>query len=113
MSAHHELKCWPQFFDAIQSGDKNFEVRWDDRGYQAGDTVTIREFDESRVRGMLTLTNAYTGRELQARIGYVLHAIPVPPQHWPAQPGHNLAGYVVFSLLDVTAASSDTGQTKG
>ena len=26
----HVLKCWPQYFDAVKRGEKNFEVRRDD-----------------------------------------------------------------------------------
>lgn len=76
----HELKCWPQFFQAVIEGRKTFEVRRDDRGFQAGDEVTLREYDPNAG------PKAYTGREAYYRIGYVTG--------WEQQPGH-----VVFSLL--------------
>jgi ribosomal protein S17 len=38
----HELKCWPQYFDAIYRNEKNFDVRRDDRGFQKGDMVVLR-----------------------------------------------------------------------
>jgi hypothetical protein len=38
----HILKCWPEYFDAIERGDKNFDVRRDDRGFQKGDEVVLR-----------------------------------------------------------------------
>lgn len=41
----HKLKCWPSYFDAIERGDKNFEVRRDDRGFQRGDVLVIEKFD--------------------------------------------------------------------
>ena len=46
----HELKTLEPFFDAIRRGDKNFEVRKDDRAFQAGDIprlicVTQAELD--------------------------------------------------------------------
>jgi hypothetical protein len=109
--SEHELKCWPSFFDAIQRGDKTFEVRYDDRGFQAGDTVTLKEWDPQQRE--LIGYGAFTGRALTARIGYVLHAIPAT-QHWPPQVGHNLDGYVVFSLLDVQDdAPIENGEEEG
>ncbi len=41
----HDIKILPDFADAILDGDKTFEIRENDRGYQRGDgirfTVTI------------------------------------------------------------------------
>lgn len=41
----HELKCLAPYYDAIECGDKTFDVRRDDRGYQRGDTVVLRKYD--------------------------------------------------------------------
>lgn len=38
---HHKLKTHPAMFRAVRDGVKNFEVRKDDRAFQAGDTVTL------------------------------------------------------------------------
>lgn len=75
---HHELKIARAYFEAVISGIKPFEIRKNDRGYQTGDTVTLREWDDA-------LQN-YTNREYSATIGYV--------SAYEQQPG-----YVVFSLL--------------
>jgi len=83
----HELKTWPDFFEAILDGQKNFEVRYDDRGFQTGDHVYLREYDPSN-------GGRYTGRWITARIGYVLHQPP-------GRRGDTLNGYAVFSLLNV------------
>ena len=40
----HKLKCWPQYFDAIERGDKPFDVRRDDRGFQKGDVIVLQRF---------------------------------------------------------------------
>ena len=40
--AEHIIKCAPAYFDAIERGDKTFEVRRDDRGYQKGDTLILQ-----------------------------------------------------------------------
>ena len=37
----HELKIEVSYYDAVKSGDKNFEIRYNDRGYQKGDTVIL------------------------------------------------------------------------
>lgn len=68
----HDLKTWPQFFGAIISGAKTFEVRRDDRDFNVGDWLLLREWD--------TTTGHYTGRETTRRITYVLKGenAPVP-----------------------------------
>lgn len=44
---HHKLKSQEPFFEAVLSGDKTFEIRYDDRGFQKGDTVELREYDDT------------------------------------------------------------------
>lgn len=61
---HHELKIWPAFYEAVSDGRKTFEVRLNDRGFQAGDTVELKRWDNVRER--------YTGEQLTYQIGYVL-----------------------------------------
>jgi hypothetical protein len=41
----HYLKCWPEFFDAVERGDKTFEIRKNDRGFQRGDVLVLRKYD--------------------------------------------------------------------
>lgn len=64
MSTVHHLKCWPAFFDATARGDKPFDVRRDDRAYQAGDTVYLQRFDPE--------TGLHTGDILDLTISFVL-----------------------------------------
>jgi hypothetical protein len=45
VSERHHLKTWPQFWYAVGRGDKNFEVRKDDRAYQTGDTLMLEYYD--------------------------------------------------------------------
>lgn len=40
----HELKCQPEYFAALKSGAKTFEVRKKDRPYQIGDFLAVNEF---------------------------------------------------------------------
>lgn len=42
----HELKIEEQFADAILAGDKTFEIRVNDRGYQKGDYIKFRCVDD-------------------------------------------------------------------
>lgn len=61
----HELKCWPESFQAIVSGKKTFEVRRDDRGgFNVGDTLYLREWDPE--------TKKYTGSFVMKDVSYVL-----------------------------------------
>jgi hypothetical protein len=66
----HELKTWTEFFDLVWSGRKTCEVRVDDRDYQAGDELHLRDYDRARGR--------YLERSIRLRITHVLRAPFVP-----------------------------------
>jgi len=60
----HELKSSPEFFQPTIEGRKRHELRRnDDRKFQVGDIVVLREFDHG--------TKSYTGRTVRARISYI------------------------------------------
>ena len=40
----HELKILPEYFNAIISGEKTFEVRKNDRPFHKGDLLALNEF---------------------------------------------------------------------
>jgi hypothetical protein len=40
----HELKCWPEYFSPILSGEKKCELRLDDRGFRVGDRLHLWEW---------------------------------------------------------------------
>ena len=63
MNKTHELKILPQYYAAVADGTKTFEIRKNDRDYQAGDIVTLKEYNEG--------TKEYTGNELSFKIGFV------------------------------------------
>ena len=46
--ARHNLKCWTPYYHAILSGEKKFDVRWDDRGFQKGDFVVLEQYELGR-----------------------------------------------------------------
>jgi hypothetical protein len=68
MSREHELKCWPEFFTPLLTGAKTFELRKNDRGFQVGDVLWLREWDA----GDPGQGFGYTGREMRRRVTYIL-----------------------------------------
>jgi hypothetical protein len=60
----HELKTWPEYFAAIVSGRKTFELRRNDRAFRENDTLHLREYEPVNRR--------YTGRELHRVVTYML-----------------------------------------
>ena len=59
---HHYLKIKPEYFRAIASGEKTFEVRRNDRNYQRYDILHLQEF----------AGDEYTGRTIDAEVTYLL-----------------------------------------
>lgn len=45
MKIEHEIKCHPKYFTRLCDGSKPFEIRENDRDYQVGDRLIIKEFD--------------------------------------------------------------------
>ena len=58
----HELKTYPQYFEQTLKGKKSFEIRLNDRNFQVGDIVVLKEWDGAE----------YSGRELTGEIVYIL-----------------------------------------
>lgn len=50
MKTTHKLKCWQPYYDAIVAGDKKFDVRRDDRGFQKGDLLLLEKYDGKACR---------------------------------------------------------------
>ncbi len=65
----HELKTLPPHFENALSGDKPFEIRNnEDRGFQKGDTVILREYDPF---SFFCCEQGYTPRSITGQITYV------------------------------------------
>ena len=62
----HELKILSPHFQAVFDGRKAFEIRKDDRGFQAGDTLLLKEYSPD-----VSPAIAYTGREIEVDVTYV------------------------------------------
>lgn len=84
----HVVKCWPQYFDVIASGEKTFDVRRDDRGYQRGDILVLREWDGTR---SVIEDFKFTGRVERREITWILTG-----GQFGIEPG-----YVVLALGEV------------
>lgn len=97
----HSLKIWPQYYCRVADGSKTFEVRKNDRGFQPGDEVELREFDPERQEdhgdyytGNYTTKGVFTrSPSLKFKVGYVL---PIDAER------------VVFSLLPIAELNKET-----
>ena len=59
---HHYVKIKPEYYRAIERGDKTFEVRFNDRNYQMYDVLHLQEW----------VGGEYTGRYIDADVSYIL-----------------------------------------
>lgn len=59
----HRLKTYHEYFVAQTLGIKQFEVRYNDRNYQVGDVLILREWNND---------NGYIGVAIYLRVIYVL-----------------------------------------
>ena len=56
-------KTWPELFEAVASGKKNFDFRLADFTVAEGDTLVLEEWDPA--------ASAYTGRKIEKKVSYV------------------------------------------
>jgi len=56
-------KIWPEYFDAVASGKKKFELRLNDFEVNEGDTLKLEEWDPK--------TKVYTGRKVLKKVTFV------------------------------------------
>ena len=65
MSKLHELKTAPDHLDSVIDGSKPFELRCNDRAFQKGDTLLLREYRSASYgpRAVLaTVTHVLSGK---------------------------------------------------
>ena len=83
----HKIKIDEEFADAVLCGDKNFEIRKNDRGYQKGDHVIFDVVDISVDISICGATHLdHPLNDLEFEITYVLNG-------W-----HVEQDYVVFGI---------------
>lgn len=80
----HKIKILEPYADAIAEGRKNFEVRYNDRGYNAGDFVEFTVIDND---GIPFLTHPLNNKTY--RITYVFNGMGIKDE------------WVVFGLGEV------------
>lgn len=59
----HIKKAWPELFQDVLDGKKNFDLRLADWKCEEGDILILKEWDPK--------TKKYTGRELSKKVSYV------------------------------------------
>ncbi len=59
----HKLKILPEYFKAVCSGEKTFEIRNNDRHFKVGDILLLCEYIPER--------NKFTGSVVQRKITYI------------------------------------------
>jgi len=79
----HELKTWPDPFEALLMGLKNFEIRKNDRGFKVGDILILKEWEPNHTTpsGAVSEAGEYTGRGVRAGVTYMAEG------SWDLPPG--------------------------
>ena len=85
----HNLKIESIYFEEVLKGNKNFEIRKNDRDFHKGDTLVLRELKNS--------DEEYTGRQIVADVTFITTYGQAP-------------GFVV---MGIKVTNLDAGETDG
>lgn len=69
-------KTWPEYFAAVASGRKKFDLRLNDFEIREGDTLALEEWDPA--------TRTYTGRAVEKRVTDV-RRFKIGELFWPRE----------------------------
>ena len=69
-------KIWPEYFDAVASGRKKFELRLNDFEVNEGDTLVPEEWDPK--------TKKYTDRNVERKVTFV-GKFKIDKLFWPEE----------------------------
>jgi len=85
----HVLKTDMEVFEAVLCGEKNFEIRKNDRGFQVGDKLMLKETFHSGEEMAKGKPLNYTGRIIRADVTYIMNG-----------PKYGLAeGWCIMSIM--------------
>jgi len=87
----HDLKTWPEYFQAVKRGDKRFEIRKNDRDFRVGDTLRLLEYSPHG--------EVYSGDEVSRLVSFILDDGPFA-----------IPGCVVMSLAKPVKAANPEGE---
>ena len=74
-------KIWPEYFESVRLGQKNFELRKDEDCVEVGDLLVLEEYSPS--------LRKYTGRVLERPVKYVLR----DALDWGLRDGYCIIGF--------------------
>lgn len=69
-------KIWPEYFEAVASGKKKYELRLNDFDINEGDMLLLEEWDPK--------TKEYTGRKIEKKVAYV-GKFKIDKLFWPEE----------------------------
>ena len=69
-------KIWPEYFEAVVSGKKKYELRLNDFEIKEGDELILEEWDPE--------TAKYTGRTIDKKVTYV-GRFKIDQLFWPEE----------------------------
>ena len=78
----HELKIWEAYFREVKKGNKTFEVRLNDRNFQVGDFLLLKEYDPD--------LEIYSGSEILCKVTYILDS-----------PIYLKSGYIIMAIKEM------------
>lgn len=90
MKRVHDLKCEKSIWRSVQSNEKTFEIRYNDRDFQVGDDLLLRAYDAEKPE--------YTGDWSLVRVGYILTDKQYGMQD----------GYVIMAIKQITHGVRDS-----
>ncbi len=80
-------KAWPEMFNAVLSGKKNFDLRLGDSEFKEGDVLILEEWDPNKKQ--------HTGRKIEKKIRFVLKTKDL--EFWTKEETDKY-GYIVLGL---------------
>lgn len=102
----HAIKVWPEYFNALVTGLKPFELRKNDRDYRVGDALRLRVWDPD--------SSEYTGAEVAMNVTYVLAGDE--GERFGLKPGYAVLGLSCMSadeVLDIVSGRRALAEGSG